>query len=46
MKQVASLDETQYHSDVIQRIFEHIEEDGISPQERARMFAGDCEVNE
>jgi len=32
------VDETQYHSDVIQRIFEHIEEDGISPKERARMF--------
>jgi len=32
------VDETQYHSDIIQRIFEHIEEDGVSPKERARMF--------
>jgi len=32
------VDESQYHLDIIQRIFEHIEEDGVSPKERARMF--------
>ena len=32
------VDETQYQSEIIQRVFTHIEQDGVSPQERARMF--------
>jgi len=32
------VDETQYDSAVIQRVFDHIMQDSVSPQERARMF--------
>jgi len=32
------VDETQYDNEIIQRMFEHIEQDSVTPQERARMF--------
>jgi predicted transposase/invertase (TIGR01784 family) len=32
------VDESQYNRAVIQQVFEHIEQDKVSPEERARMF--------
>jgi hypothetical protein len=36
------VDESQYSRDVIQQVFEHIEQDKVSPQEQARMVKRSC----